>query len=123
MVDTATTRTVDRNFDVVRPIKRWTDATVNSGVAFAGALGKVYTEFGQSVTEQNVGKLDLSNGFLRGAVAGWTVAFEEVPKAITRFYDVLLDLSALPVRKRTRATKRSPGRKRTVAAKGKRSKS
>ncbi len=96
--------------DLSRPIKRWTDASVGYAASLADAASKGLGKFGESVTESNVGVLDSSNGFLRGTVAGWTVAMEEFPRAVTRFFDTLLERPA-------RAKPAKPASKRKVKGK------
>jgi hypothetical protein len=85
--DTATARRSDW---LSRPLKRWTDANVTYATSFADAIRKGYAKFGDSVTEENVGRLDISNGLLRGAIAGWTATMEELPKVVAGFYDTLV---------------------------------
>jgi hypothetical protein len=102
---TASPRKSESSLDLTRPIKRWTDANVGYAVSLADAASRGLGKFGESVTEANLARLDFSNGFLRGAVAGWGVAMEELPKAVTRFYDVLLDRPSATPKKTARRTK------------------
>jgi len=83
-------RAPEWTLSLARPIKRWTDASVGYAVSVTDAASKGLGKFRESVTESNLGKLDLSNGFLRGTVAAWAVALEEIPRAVSRFYEALV---------------------------------
>ena len=91
MPESAATRKLDWARELGRPIKRLTDANVRYATSLAEAVRKGYATFGDSVTEANVGQLDLSNGFIEGTVRGWIAALEELPHAVAGFYEALLD--------------------------------
>jgi hypothetical protein len=76
-----------------RPLKRWTDANVNFAVRLAEFARKGYADFGQRVTEDNVARLDGSNGLYRGMISAWGQALDELPDIAARYYDDLLRAS------------------------------
>ncbi len=89
-MDGASARVSDLTLALAGPIKRWTDASVGYASSVADAASKGLGKFGESVTESNLAKLDFSNGFVQGTMAAWTVAVQDMPRAVTRFYEALL---------------------------------
>jgi hypothetical protein len=97
-----------------RPLKRWTDANVDYGVRLAEIVRKGYADFGRHVTEDNVVRLDTSNGLLRGMLGAWGGALKEYPGVATKFYEAL---TATGVEAPPRAPSRAKRtRKRATAA-------
>jgi hypothetical protein len=82
---------------VTDTVRRGSQFAAENVGGFTRAVGEGFSTFGDHLTNDNVGRLSLGNGFLTGTVKGYIAFYDEMAAAARRVLENLDDSPDLPV--------------------------
>jgi hypothetical protein len=85
-------------------MRRSTQAASDCSGGMAEAVGRAWRAYADSLTNENIMRFSLSNGFLEGTIRGYAVLFDELAAASRRVLDTISQApepAPAPVRQRT----------------------